>query len=459
MSTIGEQTQEAMLVTGEPLDKPTAAVRPAQSIVALCITFLLIGAPLGPALYFLTAGVERYSASIFPFVVGFFVAAALAVAVATLASVFILPRLFKNAAGTLTGITAELNKATNAYYEGDSKVAVQHLGQAAENTAAWYSAVSVRRFASQSAIALVIALGGTVGSVLLLTQNTLLRGQTELLREQNEKLDQQTFTAEAQRRASLTAALFDALRDVASEKPREDRGKISEGLTARLAALSRSAQPYLFVQTDRQFIGGKFKYFPRLIKRPLSPERGQLLIGLVTAGVDLQALDEAGLSFAGADLRKAALPSANLSGLDFEGADFSEADLRKTSFVNADVSSAQFDHADARDADFTKARIDSTNFTSATLSYAKFIQATMTDVTFDYALIAFTDFSSVKSFNGDFHRARVGEDLNVDRKSGFVHQGYPVGLPRPPSRFKVVPDGPFLWLEDVKGGPKENPNE
>jgi hypothetical protein len=114
----------------------------------------------------------------------------------------------------------------------------------------WYSTPAVRRWSIQAAIALLLALGGLVGSALLVRQIALLReqnlkleAQTTLLREQNGKLDQQTITAEAQRRAALSAEAFALIHAIGAEAQ-------SRSVIARVVALTRAATPFYYVRVD-----------------------------------------------------------------------------------------------------------------------------------------------------------------------------------------------------------------
>lgn len=429
------------------------ATESGSSRLGLAIVCILLGAGIGPAFYILLTGIESYAASIFSFVLGIFVASGIAVAVGAVTALLLAPRLFGDAKSTLNGIIAELGRAGRAYVRDEKEAVISHIASAADNAAAWYSIKSVRRFAGSSAIALIVALGGTVTSVLLLTQTALLRDQNkkidlqvELLSDQNSKLDQQTFTAEAQRRGALTAALFDVLKDASQELSKEKPGILSDGLKARLIALSRSSQPYLFIDIKNVSSDGSRRYAPELIKTPLSPERGQLLVGLVSAGADLQSLARVGVTFDGADLRNAQLESANLTALSLAGADFSNARLDNADFSGSNLFAAQFTHAQANNAIFDNANIVTARLADTHLRKASFVGATLSFVDFEEASLESADFTGAKmrgllKFDGAIVEAHDKSDRPKD---------YPKGLQRPPEGFREVRVGDWVRLKAIE---------
>lgn len=268
----------------------------------------------------------------------------------TLALVIVVPlglravnRFAENANGSLNKFVVEIIAATRAASERNSHDAAAHAERASLEAIAWYGPIVARRWLVQTALALLVAFGGMVGTallfrqiVLLNEQNKKLEQQTILLKEQNEKIDLQTVTAEAQRRSVLTTELLSILKEVADAS--QERKQISATLKSRIIAFSRAATPYWTVEipADRPSVK-----IPILARRARSPERGQLLVGLAAAGVDFRQLDEA--VFEGADLRRAPLRRAKLIGVQLNGADLSyaelnDADLSKAQLVDADLS-------------------------------------------------------------------------------------------------------------------------
>lgn len=168
----------------------------------------------------------------------------------------------------------------------------------------------------------------------------------------------------------------------------------SGSIIGRISALSQSLRPYYFVdysegvssfdqattsenaegileRLKRATLPDEVGQVPRLVDRPVSPERGQLLRYLVANDVNLHAVSNSGATFAGADLSGgqlyyAVFPAIDLSQADFsgalfstvrfglrpevgtvlEGADFSCAVFLNTWFSAAVMRHARFAHVD-----------------------------------------------------------------------------------------------------------------
>ena len=153
------------------------------------------------------------------------------------------------------------------------------------------------------------ALCATLPLILTIQQNTLISRQNELIAQQNQ-------LSEASRRAGLMYELTSILDKIDKEmdaanieraamnvkqrhtqeykdeehkrranrrsiQPRDrEKYQFSERLAGRIVALSRSLSPYRFLERDGQ-----------TTPRPLSPERGQLLLSLLETGADLEELN------------------------------------------------------------------------------------------------------------------------------------------------------------------------
>ncbi|MES9853629.1 MAG: pentapeptide repeat-containing protein [Candidatus Thiodiazotropha sp. L084R] len=194
---------------------------------------------------------------------------------------------------------------------------------------------------------------------------------------QVERLDQQNQLAEASRRAALINELTAILTEIDeeldnSENPNEkmsfienpEPGKsptfISEGtelskrLVWRIVALSRSLQPYRFLQDNN------------LTSKPYSPERAQLLVSLVASGINLKDVFRMG-SFdysylKDAELGNIFLRDTKLRNSNFEGAnlitsDLSDSYLGNSNFRNSILFNVPMNNADIRGVDFTGARM------------------------------------------------------------------------------------------------------
>lgn len=316
--------------------------------------------------------------------------------------------------GTLSRVTMELAQTSRAMAESDTVRAVNHAEQAVLEALAWYAPVAARRFLFHSALALLVAFGGMLGTVLLFrqtllmgAQNKMLSEQVELLKDQNEKLEQQiklsieqnknveqqidlmkqqnrkidlqTVTAEAQRRGPLTAELFALLSQATSIQPRNGKIKLTPVLITRIVAFSRSATPYWLVEISEVTVGEVASPEPRLTNRARSPERGILLTSLVTAGVDMSGLVQAGVVFVDSDLRNAIIENANFLGLDLSGSDFQGAILHNAKFVKSNLENTNFSNAKLKGVDATKAKFGRANLSHADLTSANLSDADLQD--------------------------------------------------------------------------------
>ncbi|HMX39511.1 MAG TPA: hypothetical protein PKD78_04255, partial [Saprospiraceae bacterium] len=177
---------------------------------------------------------------------------------------------------------SEFNRTTRHFIESvtarDVANAKEHLETLVRRGTAWYSWVSFRRWVVVVIQSLFVALGGMLGTVLLYNQNKLLTQQNELVRQQNKRLDQQTYLQEAERRSSLIFLMGNIL-DALNQELRADIGApgvrdLSPQLIGRVIALSNSLRPYRYLGTDS------------LVTRELSPERGHLLLSIISSQID-----------------------------------------------------------------------------------------------------------------------------------------------------------------------------
>ncbi|MEO1657014.1 MAG: pentapeptide repeat-containing protein [Pseudomonadota bacterium] len=93
-----------------------------------------------------------------------------------------------------------------------------------------------------------------------------------------------------------------------------------------------------------------------------SPERGQLLVALHAAGIDISSIVRGGGNFSyadipGANLSGIVLNGVSLNGARLPGASFQDAILDEVHFRSADLDGARFVGAEIRNADFEAARI------------------------------------------------------------------------------------------------------
>ncbi len=207
-----------------------------------------------------------------------------------------------------------------------------------------FEAVISRIFAPSTGAAAGVTFTAGLGLYFAYQANQLLSTQNELILKQTEHISIQTELAEATRRAGSSSDLGNVLNAIAAEieKASDDqKKKLSPGLYGRVIALSRALRPYKFLDNSGN-----------LITKPLSPERGQLLISLLAAEVDLTPLvRKADFSYSfldSANLRGATLKQLNFSSSSFKNADLTHADMRST-----EINYCDFSHATLVGTDFS----------------------------------------------------------------------------------------------------------
>jgi hypothetical protein len=398
-------------------------------------------------------------------VVGAFVTFGVCLAITGVVALVIVPRVFANARGTLSGMVDDLTQASRAHAGGDSDKALDHFGRAVGEGVAWYSIGATRRFVAQAALGLLISFGGIIGAVLLFSQNTLLRAQNDMVMSQlglltdqnkkidkqldlmvtqNAKIDQQTMVADAQKRGAFATEMFSILQEVA-KSDRAD-GIISTELMTRIVVLTSSAVPYVYLdlQGDPEGDGA-----PRRIPKALSPERGQLIVALARMKVKLSLLQKAGARFESADLRGADLSAADLSETSWEGCDFSGANLVEARFVDADLSNGVIlNNVNAIKADFSEAMFDG-RIVNSTFRLADFRRAVFLDVVIRDGEISLARFDGATFVKFALENVSIG-----------VGSDLPEGLPWPQSvrdslpeknglSFRLVPDHVFLGTGQI----------
>ena len=231
-------------------------------------------------------------------------------------------------------------------------------------------------------LGIFVSLGGLMGTILLMNQNELLQSQndlvanqTELLRKQNKLIENQMSLEEASRRGSLVVLMsniFDKVDDEIALQRAEmiKKGKrvnddtkftISRSLIGQIAALSQAFKPYRFLDGDT------------LIGRPLSPERGQLLVTITRLPLDTLTINRIynQSTFEDANLSGANLSGANLSGANLSGAFLIDANLNGANLSRADLRKADLRGADLRGAYLRGANLSGADLNGANLSRAE----------------------------------------------------------------------------------------
>lgn len=248
-----------------------------------------------------------------------------------------------------------------------------------------------------------ISIIAILGILLAYQANTLLSAQ-------NARFDTQNQLAEASRRSALIFELtsinerIDKIRDDRPIK-NDDNVALPPSLIGRIVALSRSFRPYFFVATpgdnvrafrppffaDSEIVTPEEPHESapwlttllqdsidhgesdvELVSRPLSPERGQLLVTLANANIsNFGNFAERQADFRYSDLRGITITNFDLSDLDLQFSDFSGANLFDSVFFGADLSYAVFDGASMLGVQFDdETRLDSVSFFEARLNKA-----------------------------------------------------------------------------------------
>ena len=278
-----------------------------------------------------------------------------------------------------------------------------------------YGIGGVIRFMSFGAI--VSVLGGAVSLAIFMAtfmQVERLDIQNQLLENQNNKIDIQSHLIESQRRSALQPELSRVLDLIAEERIKFDSIKkngekfmVSRSLFGRINYLSRSLKPYLFLDIPTikgMEIFNKNEYKPSLIKRPISPERGQLLIALINAEVDLSYNSWSYVDFTYSDLSGSvfdftiSLERLNLSYSSFrnstiegiqilysnlEGVDFSGSEIHNIWLQGNEASYTNFENSTLDNVQIEQTLLDESNFKNTTFQKSELIESIMSTTKFD----------------------------------------------------------------------------
>lgn len=261
-----------------------------------------------------------------------------------------------------------------------------------------YSWLTARRWIIAALTGLIAAMAALAGTALLFKQNQLIAVQINLLADQNAKIQEQTNLAaqsvqlaEAARNAALAveitqiaAVVGDAAKTARTAREATtganagdaldrlvnvlDPVHLDQGLVLRIVSASQAARPYRFLDiglsasndTDKTRVAmlrrtdlpntyarmatayGWPAQAPenRLIDRPASPERGQLLQVLLAGGIrNLEVLNHFGL-----DLSFAYLQAADLLLLTTQGGRLSYADFSGSHIMGGDFGGAYLEN-------------------------------------------------------------------------------------------------------------------
>jgi hypothetical protein len=241
-------------------------------------------------------------------------------------------------------------------------------------------------------LGIFVSLGGLTGTLLLMNQN-------ELLQNQNALIQQQMFLSEASRKSALVVLMSNIMDKVDGEITDEKeelymnrlskaavdtmRFSLSQSLIGQIAALSYSFKPYRYMEGNN------------LIKKSLSPERGQLLITLTLLPLDTATLYKIYklATFESADLQGADLGNSNLSGANLNGANLSGAYLNGANLSGANLTATNLNGANLNGASLNGAYLSEANLNGAYLSEANLRVADLSVANLSEAILSEADLS------------------------------------------------------------------
>ncbi|MEM9344034.1 MAG: pentapeptide repeat-containing protein [Pseudomonadota bacterium] len=371
-------------------------------------------------------------------------------------------RVFGFAEARLEMFASPLQGVAQGAIDRDPQAATTAARELVQISLARFAWISTRRWIIGSLTALIAAMAALAGTALLFEQNKLLGVQNERIDTQIAQAEEQTLLAnytvqlaEAARNAQLVVEIT----DIAAELGRalDDQGngdgtvigaipvlnplELDRGLVMRVSSASRATKPYRFLEVGTvagddvaanwvamqrrkddlpqtlAAIAETFDLDPisdkvRLVDRPASPERGQLLLSLLQAGVRETEV----LTFFGTDFSFAFAPEIDLFATSFQlarlsYADFSHAEVREGDFGGAFLSNVRFRHADlfgtsfssilgesvkppfSTDTDVYNTSIIGADFSGAMLTGVSFLGVNGNAMNFDGATLVGTDFS------------------------------------------------------------------
>lgn len=214
-------------------------------------------------------------------------------------------------------------------------------------------------FAASMSLALGVTL---VANLTLMATLAVQYLQVDRLTSQNRLLETQNQLSESTRRAALIQELSYILNEIDEELDGLGQGdeqpsllpvRLSRRLEGRINALSRSLRPYQFLDDDGT-----------LTARPLSPERGQLIVSLLESGIELSEIWRVG------NFLDAELEDAELSNADLEGAILVRSSFQRASLRDANLTGSQLHYADFTDANLAGATLQNAQLSGSTFNGA-----------------------------------------------------------------------------------------
>jgi len=317
----------------------------------------------------------------------------------TLNKEWIFTKLLGASEGDISDVSGALKNIVKNVSTGNKQALERDIDTTMGKVSAWYIWMSYRRWVIGVFYALFLGFAGLLGALLIYNQN-------KLIEKQNYRLDQQTYLLEAERRGQLVY-LFSNIMDAISKEIEDDIGKkekrdLSPQLMGRIIALSSRLKPYTYLEGDN------------LTKKPLSPERGQLLISLVKSQLDsssyINIFENGDFEYAdleGADLDNAFLPYISLNNANLKRIGLHYTYLPDVYFKNSDMRRAMMEKVTIGRSEFSNVQMDSVILRYSTISGADFTDSSLRGADMLYSRIYWTNFINCDLTHANFKRANL----------------------------------------------------
>ncbi|RMG85596.1 MAG: pentapeptide repeat-containing protein [Bacteroidetes bacterium] len=239
------------------------------------------------------------------------------------------------------------------------------------------------------------------------TQIDQVEIQNQLIQKQVKSIEEQTELIEAERRGSVGSLMGTILDRVDAELQQNKwlkKRQLTPELIGRIAALSQSFKPYRYLQNDS------------LIDKPISPEKGQLLLSLIQSRMDnksyLAIFNQSNFDYA-------ELPGTYLAKAFLNNIQLRHANLTRTDLTNASLKSADLALADAQRAIFINALLDGADFSGADLKGAVFENARMRTTILNEALMNGTNLVKANLDGAEMQKTQlIAADLERAKMKG-----------------------------------------
>ncbi len=239
-------------------------------------------------------------------------------------------------------------------------------------------------------------------TIILLFQTNLLMRQNKILEQQNVRLDQQTNLAEANRRGTVTLEMSNIMNQIDHEI--NSVGGIRHSTKTRLISHVQSLKPYKFLENDQ------------LIDTPLSPERAQLFLYLITSKLPLDNKIDIfkNTKFAQTDLKgaylnlidvsDAKLPDSRMDNIELLGSDWDGVEMQHTTIHKSHIEGSSFMSSDFSSLESDQTAWFQVNFKNCDFKNASLSNSLFNNVSFRNCNWEGVDFQnsvfSTAAFNG-----------------------------------------------------------